>query len=196
MKKIIIALVAVCLIGNMYGQEEGKFRVGLNLGGAVPTGGFGFLIDIEPKYNLTDNMNVGLRFGSAIIAKELQLDNNDEFESADFSANNSYLATFDYYFPLEGSFTPFVGAGAGLFSIASVAGQDGVDVDSEDVDAEAKFGAMVRGGFEVGKFRMSLEYDFIPETNLQDGQGNEVGTIKNGYLGITVGFFVGGGRWG
>lgn len=197
MRKIILSALFLVAVVTMNAQEEGKFRVGLNFGAAIPSGGVGFMMDVEPKYNLTDNMNVGLRFGLAAIAKNVETTaDGGDFESADVSANTSYLGTFDYYFPLGGSFTPFVGAGMGIFNIASVSINDGDnEEDFGGVDASAKFGGMIRGGFELGKFRMSAEYDLIPKSVIEDVQGNELGDVKNGYFGITLGFFVGGGRW-
>ncbi len=56
-------------------------------------------------------------------------------------------------------------------------------------------GALIRGGFEWGGFRMGLEYNFLPDSDLEDVDGNKVGTAKNAYLGIHIGFFVGGGKW-
>jgi outer membrane protein X len=44
------------------------------------------------------------------------------------------------------------------------------------------------------KFRMGLEQ---PSTKIFARQsGNNRGTISNSYLGIHLGFFVGGGKWG
>src|SRR5690554_2171977 len=163
MKRLILGVVTV--VAMMFAtvqataQDEGKFRVGMNFGVAIPSGGAGFMFDIEPKYNISDNMNVGLRLGAAVIVKALTLDGGGEFESAKASANSSYLGTFDYYFPLGGSFTPFVGGGIGLFNIASVGFADGDEGTGAAVEAGIKFGGMLRGGFEVGKFRMALEYD-------------------------------------
>jgi hypothetical protein len=57
-------------------------------------------------------------------------------------------------------------------------------------------GGLLRGGFEWGKFRMGLEYNLVPKSTLQDTSGNNRGTISNSYLGIHLGFFVGGGKWG
>ncbi len=196
MKTILLSIAILLGISfNAQAQEEGKFRVGLDLGVAIPSGGIGFLGDLELKYNLEDNMNIGFRFGTAIIAKALKLENGNEFESADFSANTSYMATYDYYFGLVGSFHPFVGGGLGLFTLASVAGKDGEEFDKGKLDTNSKFGGFLRGGFEASKFRMTVEYDFIGESTLQDAFGNKVGTIKNNYLGVTVGFYVGGGKW-
>lgn len=202
MKKYTLALgLALALVftanTTVQAQEQGTVRVGIDFGLAFPGGGLGFMFDVEPKYNLTDNMNVGIRFGVAIIAKVVEGSAADGYDSADLSANSSYLGTFDYYFPLGGSFTPFVGAGLGVYRIASMGVREGEDFAGTDVlDASTKFGGMIRGGFEVGKFRMTLEYDLIPKSKLQNNLGEEIGTIKNGYFGVSIGFFIGGGRWG
>ncbi len=55
-------------------QEEGKSLVGLEAGYTMPDGGGGVLIAIRPKYNIADNMNIGLRFESAAMAKNVSLD--------------------------------------------------------------------------------------------------------------------------
>ncbi|WP_239541343.1 hypothetical protein [Cryomorpha ignava] len=196
MKTILLSIAILLGISfNAKAQEEGKFRGGLNLGVAIPSGGAGFLFDLELKYNLKDNMNVGFRYGSAVIAKAVKLDSGDEFESANISANASYMATYDYYFVLGGSFNPFVGAGVGAYTLASVSAKDGDEFNDSNLDANTKFGGFIRGGFEASKFRFTLEYDFIPKSTLQDVDGNEVGSITNNYLGVTVGFYVGGGKW-
>lgn len=193
----MIAL-AVCTLTAVQAQEQGKVRVGLDLGAAIPGGGAGLLFALEGGYNIADNMRVGLRWGSAAFVKGVVLDSGDELESASVSANVSYMATFDYYINSGGSFAPYAGAGLGIYNVASVGIESGDTAEdfSGVVDAGAKFGAFVRGGFELGKFRMGLEYNFVPGSPLINSAGNEVGTMNNGYLGITLGFFVGGGWWG
>lgn len=42
---------------------------------------------------------------------------------------------------------------------------------------------------------MGVEYNIIPDSDLQDLDGNIIGTASNSYLGIHLGFYVGGGRW-
>lgn len=196
MKSILLSIAILIGISyNAKAQEEGKFRGGLDLGVAIPSGGAGFLFDLELKYNLKDNMNVGFRYGSAIIAKSVVLDGGDKFESANVSANASYMATYDYYFVLGGSFNPFVGGGVGAYTLASISANEGDEFTAGNLDASTKIGGFLRGGFEASKFRFTLEYDFIGKSTLQDVDGKDVGSIKNSYLGVTVGFYVGGGKW-
>lgn len=197
MKKIILTAIAVFAITNGYSQEEGKFRVGLDLGYTVPSnGGGGILFSLEPKYNLKDNMNVGLRIGAAAMIRDISTEG--ETTSAKVSANGSYVGTYDYYFNNSGSsFVPYIGGGAGYYSIANVEFDD-VDESSSStsLDASGKMGGLIRGGFEWGKFRMGIEYNLVPKSELQDMSGSKIGNVSNAYLGIHLGFYVGGGKWG
>lgn len=196
MKKIVLSALAVFAFGLANAQEEGKFRVGLDLGYTVPSnGGGGVLFSLEPKYNIKDNMNVGLRIGAAAMVRDIQ--DNGETTSAKVSANGSYVGTYDYYFNGSGSsFVPYLGGGVGYYSIANVEFDD-VDSSSDvSLDASGKMGGLIRGGFEWGKFRMGLEYNFVPKSNLQNMSGDKIASVSNTYLGIHLGFYVGGGKWG
>lgn len=198
MKRIVFLAVAIFACTFAQAQTEGKFRGGLDFGGAIPGGGFGFHWALEGKYNIADNMNVGLRISSGAFIKGIVLDSGDDLESASVSANVGYLGTFDYYFNSGGNFAPFVGGGLGLFNVAAVGitGSDNAETAGSALEAGIKFGGMLRGGFEVGKFRMGLEYNFIPGSPLINTASEQIGNSQNSYLAITVGFFVGGGRWG
>lgn len=44
MKKNILTAIAAFALGNVYSQEQGKFRVGLDLGYTVPSNGGGGLL--------------------------------------------------------------------------------------------------------------------------------------------------------
>jgi outer membrane protein W len=201
MKKIILSLAALMTFAFATAQEEGKFRVGLDLGYTIPSGGGGgILISLEPKYNITDNMNIGLRFGSAAMVRNFSGSDIDGNLKANIASNGSYLATYDYYFKGSSSFVPYVGAGAGIYTLANV-GFSSTDVSANEasllkLDATSKFGGLIRAGFEWGKFRMGLEYNIVPKSNLVDFTGEKIGTAQNSYLGIHLGFYVGGGKWG
>ena len=206
MKKLLLTLTALCAITFANAQEQGKIRVDFGLGYAIPKGGGGVLINLEPKYNIKDNMSVGLRFGAAVVAKELESNSEGMTTEAEVGANSSYLATFEYNFNNgSSSFAPFVGAGIGYYALANVelsADPEGFDDETEievngpALDASGKFGGMLRAGFDWGKFRLAAEYNLVPESKLQDFEGEEVGSSKNGYFGVSLGFFLGGGKWG
>ena len=142
-------------------------------------------------------MNVGLRIGGAGIARDIETDNGGS-TTAKISANSSFIGTYDYYFDAGNSFVPYVGAGLGYYSIANVEFDDS-NVESDvtlNPASSGETGGLVRAGFEWGKFRMGVEYNFIPDSTLQGVNGESVGTVSNSYAGIHLGFFIGGGKWG
>ncbi|MBA4153267.1 outer membrane beta-barrel protein [Flavobacterium sp.] len=191
MKKVILSVVALLFFGFVQAQREGGFRVGLDVGYIPASGGAGVSFDIEPKYNIKENMNVGLRIGIAAIARDVEEIGNTTFVTA--TAIGSYIATFDYYFPSGKSFVPFVGGGMGYSTALSVRASE--DTDVEGLDPDSGFGGLIRGGFEWGKFRMNLEYNFVPKTPLyREGQVT-TGDISNSYFAVNLGFYIGGGKW-
>ena len=168
MRKIILITIFALVFVNCFSQRQGGFRVGLDLGYTVPSsGGGGLLFSIEPKYNIQDNMNIGLRIGSAAMVRDIQTSGGNT--SAKISANGSYVGTYDYYFNSSGrSFVPYIGAGIGYYSIANVDYSDLNTSNTYRIDPTGKIGELLRGGFEWGKFRMGLEYNFVPKSTLKD----------------------------
>jgi outer membrane protein X len=195
MKKIILFALLALVIANGYAQKKGGFRVGLDLGYVPSGGGGGAMFSLEPKYNINENMNVGLRFGAAAIVKDLNTTGSNQ--SGKVSANGSYVGTYDYYFhKSSSSFAPYVGGGFGYYSLANVEWKDGDTLpDKYSPTVSGVFGGLIRGGFEWVGFRMGVEYNFLPDSDLEDIYANKLGTAKNAYLGIHIGFFVGGGKW-
>ncbi|MEC3964300.1 hypothetical protein [Flagellimonas halotolerans] len=59
-----------------------------------------------------------------------------------------------------------------------------------DVEVDGKFGGLLGAGFEAGKFRLTATHNIIGKTDL--GEGSEV---KNSYLDISLGFYLGDGKW-
>jgi hypothetical protein len=198
MKKIILLMLITLAVASGYSQKKGGFRVGFDFGYVPTGGGGGGMFSIEPKYNLTDNMNIGLRLGGAGIARDIQ-NNSGQSTTAKIAANGSFVGTYDYYFHKSGnSFVPYIGAGVGYYEIANIEFDDS-NVNSSTTlnpDSSGQMGGLIRGGFEWAGFRMGLEYNFLPDSDIEDLNGDKVGTAKNAYLGIHIGFFVGGGKWG
>ncbi|MHA7865233.1 hypothetical protein [Flagellimonas marinaquae] len=188
MKKIVfVFLLRLAVVQVSQAQEKNKFRVGLDAGYAMPDGGGGLLLAIEPKYNIADNMNVGLRIESAAMAKNIGP------TEADLTTSVSYSGTFDYYFNSgSSSFAPFVGGGVGystLGNLSSTVEIEGIQASAE-LEVDGKFGGLLRAGFEVGKFRLAATYNLIGATEFAPGA-----EVKNSYFGISLGFYLGGGKW-
>lgn len=183
----------VCLISTAaIAQDENErifkpFKVDVSLGYALPLGGGigsrgGILFAIEPKYALVDQFAVGLRLEGAAMARQVFV-NNSNLEG-DVQLNGSYLLTGDYYLSKNG-FRPFLGAGAGIYSVAGAYVSAGTQVDEADILTESKFGGMFRAGFEAGHFRLGIEYNLIGKTDF---------SLNNNYMGFKLGLCIGGGR--
>lgn len=197
MKKItfsILLLLTIVIAANAQ-QEFKPFKVDVSTGYAIPGGKGakgGILFVLEPKYAVIPNVSVGLRMELAVMARGAS-DQNGNVAKVDVKAAGSYLLTGDYYFT-QNTVRPFAGIGLGLYSLAGAS----ADNTSASAGASSKFGEMVRAGVEISHFRVGLEYNIVPNTKYETidaGTGNKtVTTSKNGYLGIKVGFTIGGGR--
>ena len=173
MKNIVLSVLFVFGLTTVNGQEKDKIRAGLDLGFVVADGGGGILFNIEPKYNITDNSNIGIRLGIAASSSGIY---------SNVDSNASILGTYDYYFSNgQSSTAPFLGGGLGYYVLGEV---------DDSVNLGEQFGAIIRGGVEFGKFRLALEYNILPKTDLEFGE-----SVKNSYFGASIGFYVGGGKW-
>jgi outer membrane protein W len=185
MKKLLFStlLLGTVIFVNAQSKTFKPLKFDFALGYAIPGGSgakAGILMAGEPKYSINDNITVGVRFEAAIVARAAT-DADGNKVVGEVSASGSYLATADYFFNTN-TFRPFVGVGAGLFSSAGASYDD--NGDYVVAASGSKFGAAPRAGFELGHFRMAVEYNIAGKN----------GPINNNYLGIKLGFFVGGGR--
>ncbi len=195
MKKITFSILLLATVAITNAQNHFKpFKFDLSLGYAIPGGDGakgGILFAGEPKYAVIPNLSVGLRFEGAIMARGVA-DASGEVAEVDVKAAGSYLATGDYYFT-SNVVRPFGGIGLGIYSLASASASN----SSGSAGVGSKFGEMVRAGVEISHFRVGLEYNIVPTTNVigVDSQGNEfTGKSKNSYMGIKIGAVIGGGR--
>lgn len=198
-KTVLVALIACGTLSQGFAQydqdyarEFKPFKVGIGIGYAVPGAGDGagggFLAYLEPAYRATDQVLVGLRLEGAFTARGVKGVNNRDV-SGDASSVASYTLNTQYYFNNE-NVRPFVGAGVGLFSMAATEfNTAGSDPDADEVGAETRFGFYPRIGVDAGHFNLTLDYNFIPPTDVPGG-----GEVRNNYLGIRAGFSIGGGK--
>lgn len=202
MKKLILILLGVTLMTSINAQEKGKIRVGGNLGLSIPHAGIGLGGDLDIRYNIMDNVNAGIKFTGDILMKDLSADDVNQTVSMTASSISSTLLTGDYYFSKGTSmFAPYLGGGLGLYKIGNIevtgSGTDtpSAPTNTSDFEADRKFGALLRGGFELGHARLGLEYFIIPKSTLVDINNNAIGTTSNGFVKLSLGFYLGGGKW-
>lgn len=185
MKKMFICALVLqfSLLSQAQETTFKPFKFDIALGYAIPGGSGtkgGVIFAFEPKYALNDAITLGLRWEGAAMVRAT-VDETGEDVKGDAKASASYLLTGDYYFNTN-RFRPFAGIGAGLYRNAAVR------IESEDIETDmktsSKFGFAPRVGFEFGHFRTAIEYNVA----------GKVGNYNNNYLGIKMGFFIGGGR--
>jgi hypothetical protein len=188
---IILPLVLFFGLNFASAQKFTPFKVGLGLGYAAPGAGEGagggVLLYVEPAYRATNFVSIGLRLESAVIARGVKGVNANDVEG-DATSNVSYSLNGQYYFN-DHYVRPFVGLGFGLFSLAAVEfNTAGGNPDAEDVGAETRFGFYPRVGLDIGHFTITIDYNFVPPTDVPTG-----GEVKNNYLSLKAGFSIGGG---
>lgn len=200
MKKLFGVLMILLAIQTAHAQRAGGFRFQMDLGAAIPKdGGIGALVNLEPQILVSDNLAVGLRLGLAALAKDVTYYSIPDDYEGEVGANASVAGTLNYYFNNGNSrVAPYIGAGFGYYALSNIDIEE-TDIDEEEIgDLEASFAwaPMVRAGVELGKFRIGAEYNFVPSSDLQSVGGAVIGEAVNEYFGFTLGFFVGGGKWG
>jgi hypothetical protein len=192
-KHLALCLLLVLPLSVTMAQEFKPFKVGIGMGYAAPgTGegaGGGVLFYVEPAYRASDLILIGLRLESAIIARGIKGVGQDNV-SGDASSNVSYTLNGQYYFS-DHYVRPFIGAGVGLFSLASVkfnTADNNNSINANEVGAETRVGFYPRIGIDAGHFNLTLDYNIVPPIDIPGG-----GEVKNNYLGIRAGFSIGGG---
>lgn len=196
MKKLIVSLLIVTFAFALNAQEIGKIRVGLDAGLGLPNAGAGIVGDLDIRYNILDNLNLGVKFGLAALAKDIVSSGSNYTGTA--NAMTFSLLTGDYYFNKPASsFAPFLGGGLGSFSIGNMEITSSTQSTSipSNLLIEHKIGGLLRGGFETGHFRMALEYYIVPRSSIIDINNVVVNTTGNNFVNVSVGFYLGGGKW-
>lgn len=172
MKKLLLSLplTLCCLTVFSQSAEYGRFKGDIMGGYAYPIHSdfkFGFVISLEPKYNITSNLAAGLRLEvPGFISNDI-----------DPRILQGVTPTVEYYFG-HGKVRPFVGAMAGLYGQLNVE-----DIDNEDTTPSVVknyFGAGVRLGAQLGGFRFEVAPNIIPN--------------ENSYVSIKLGGTIGGKR--
>jgi hypothetical protein len=192
--KLFCLPLLVLLTGSAYAQVFKPFKVNTSIGYARPleTGARGgILLSLEPKYGLNDRIDLGLRYELGLMSHATTFDNG--LGITEVKGASSFVFTGNYLLS-ESNFRPFVGAGVGVFTVAGVNFSEG----DGGISGGTKLGAMVRTGFKAGHFAFGAEYNLVPgSTGLRTSSSSVVQRYKspNAYLGLKIGFDIGGGAY-
>lgn len=176
MKKLLLIAACIACVLTAKSQTYHAFKVDVGFGYAIPSASgsstkAGVTFTVQPHYRVSDDFAVGLRIEGAALAFQTS-SNSDDTKVAVLA---SYCGTGEYYL-MDGGFRPFIGAGAGFFTQSSV----NINNSSYTVPSATKFGFFPEVGIEAGHFRLSADYNILPD--------------KAGYLAFKIGFFLGGGK--
>ena len=195
MRNIFICVIILGLISNLSAQEAGKYRVGFNIATGSLSTGIGMQgADIDLRYNFNDHINYGLKLGIQANSKlSYQLENYNYVNVVSDAA--SFLVHSDYYFFHNYSrFTPFVGAGIGGYALSTVAYTTDLAPSLQNYPSTYKIGAMIRGGVEYRRLRLTFERNQIPNSVLINTNHQNIGSYSNSFSNLSLGFYFGGGK--
>jgi len=199
-------LALSCCLLNLNAQEKDNTKLAIEIGPLLSEGNvenLSFFFNVEPKVKVVENVFVGLRFG--VVVNATRFENNDvfQFNIEDEFDNGviSFVPNLDYYledFRLkENNYRPYVGLGLGyhLTSDVEVFRLGGINPEERlEVSIKNRIGLLFRGGVELRKLRVGLEYSFLPEADIVLPGEEVIGTLQSSFLGLSVGLMIGGGK--
>jgi len=199
----VIFLATSCVLAlsfQLNAQQQGSFKGSLEFGPLLGPN-IGFQISLEPKYNITDRSNVGLRIElPGFFGRDVNLNNNYlVFDDEESNTQGLFLpVTYEYYWGKRGrSFQPYIGGGLGYFRMFG----DIAVFDPEDIEnvvssfSRGTIAAIAKVGFEWGKFRYGFAFTYVPDTKLITESGEVLGRTRDYYVHFNIGFTLFGGKW-
>lgn len=169
------------------------------MAGSADIAEYGVGAAVEPKYNLTDQLALGLRLEGAVLIPESVSVGGDSM-SMGARALSAYLAKADYYLTTS-RVRPFVGVAAGLYRIGGgeqSVGSTGVVQQAEAFDG---FGFAPQIGVNFGRFRLAGTYHVITGGDrvvVSQAVGETIPTeraMPTQYFTLELGGTFGGGRY-
>lgn len=163
------------------------FEVELNAGYARPQGKgakVGFLLGMEPRYNLIDQLSIGLRMEATAMARGyVGVNGTTPNGNGEAGLGLHFTPTVEYYFTNR-LVRPFIGGGAGIYNFMSIEANSD-NGGTVQIPTSTRFGGFARAGIEIWHLRAAFEYNLVGKTN----------NINNNYLGIKLGITLGGGLY-
>lgn len=192
-KKKLLLLFLLLGLFKVNGQEthDLNLRVIPGLLLLSDSDNIGLMLNAEPYFKISERSRIGLRFGVALNSHKFEQNKNSQFiiDRNSDGATVSFVPTFDYYFTKD-KVKPYVGLGIGYYLISYVAIANPTKEVSEG-SVNNQIGRLLRGGFDLGKTRFGVEYNFIPKADIEIPNDQPLGVVKSSYFGLSVGFSFG-----
>lgn len=174
-KQVVLSLLLLTLTGaiKLHAQNVYKpFKVDLSSGYSSPSsktgdisGGLNF--SLEPKYNITDQIAVGLKGEVALLVSGSSSGN-----SGQVALLRNTSVTGEYYFTMT-KVRPYAGLSLGFYTGTVF------DANGKSYTGDSQFGFAPRAGLQFGHFRLGIEYNLVKDSN---------------FLSFKIGTTFGGGR--
>ena len=214
LKTIILFIICLFCSFNLSAQKESNIKLKIETGflwdwyeGSIYLSGP--FLNVEPKLKASKNTVIGLRIGAALNTQAIK--NADPLQfyiNKNLNSNNvaiSLIPTFDYYF-VNNKFRPYLGLGLGYYFLTT--SKDvyvrGNFIDAVEVSVNNQIGFLVRGGlelrkFKVGRFDLSkfivgLEFNYILKGEIEMPNGQIIGTMDNSNIALSFGYIIGQGK--
>ena len=163
---------------------------GASLGYAKPTGDFeefakgGFTYTIVAGYKLTDNLSVGIEYGSAVTASIDTTLSSGILGLESYGLNNYFLR--GWYKFLDGGFKPYASVGLGLSTVE----EPDVTSGGNTVEGQSRagFGADLELGVAIKNFTLSYSYVLGGSTPENPTFSTRSGDTSVGYHRFQVGY--------
>jgi len=216
LKSILLLTIVLFCLFNVSAQEEPNIKLKIETGflwasdeessKLLDEENLGLFFRIEPTLKTSKNTVIGLRIGLAVNTQKIE-----DFDPLEFyfyrnissgiiqfiDPDNriiSFVPTFDYYF-IENNFRPYLGLGVGYYFLTNYTGVSRRDVanPSEDlieINVKNQIGFLLRGGLDLGKLIVGLEFNYIPKADIEIPNGQIIGTVDNSYIGLSIGYAI------
>jgi len=189
---------------NTIAQEKKEFITGITFGiqTIYSENGSGSLgLTYEPTHSITNTNILGLRLGGSFgFGRTIKSVDESRFRESPDQLNISFTghltATYEKQFRSnEKLFRPYIGTGIGYYITTKqsfeITNNDEQLFNEEDAKTNGQVLFLIRSGFDIGKFRLGLEYNYIPYVNFKISNGEKVGTSKDSFTALTIGYTAG-----
>lgn len=203
-RTILLLIILLSCFVNLKAQKEPniklKVEAGLNWKPAEKDVNlWGQIYGLELKLKTSKKTFIGLR----IQANENHL-NNEKYKPNQFFIDNNFrinffeetpstlislVPTFDYYFG-ENNFNPYLGIGVGAYRLAPSIKSLQKSSTSEVLETSInnQIGFLIRGGVDIWKFTVGLEYNYLSEASIKIPNGLVIGTVNDSFLALSIGY--------
>jgi len=161
-------------------------------------------VAIEPKYNATDHLAIGLRLeAAAFVTQDVKVSSASGTGSTNVSqgarAVTTLLAKADYYLT-SSTVRPFVGLGAGLYRIGGGSQSVSGGTVVQTAQSFRGFGFAPQVGVNFGAFRLAATYhavmggDMVVTTQAVGATAPDTVKLSKNFFAFELGGTFGGGR--